>query len=120
MARYYQDEFIIGGDLVEASDSTILASQNDIPDGADDLSEALILQLSDLLPDAAGEVVLYASEDLPVNLESEVALRASGVSDAHVTASGVDVTGLHFYTFEDGVTIYSPQDILISEPVPPF
>ncbi len=120
MAKTYQDEFIIGGTLVEASDSAILASQDDIPDGAGDLSEALVLQLSDLLPDAAGEVVLYAADDMPVNLESDVALQATGVSEAHVTASGVDVTGLHFYTFEDGVTVYSPQDILISEPVPHF
>jgi hypothetical protein len=28
--------------------------------------------------------------------------------------AGVDVTGLHFYRFESGVTIYSPDDIEVS------
>jgi hypothetical protein len=25
----------------------------------------------------------------------------------------VDVTGLHFYSFESGLTVYSPTDVLI-------
>ena len=71
MAKQDWEEFIIGGDLVVASDSMILASRSDIPDPAVDFSDALVLQLGDLLPDAAGEVVLYASEGMPVNLESD-------------------------------------------------
>jgi hypothetical protein len=37
----------------------------------------------------------------------------AGIADAHVTAAGVDVTGLHFYSFESGLTVYSPTDVLI-------
>ncbi len=40
-------------------------------------------------------------------------LTDAGIAEAHVTAGGVDVTGLHFYSFESGITVYSPTDLLI-------
>lgn len=76
-------------------------------------SEGVLLQLGDLLPDASGEVVLFAEAEAPVNLIADVPLAESGIAEAHVTASGLDVTGLHFYSFESGVTVYSPSDLLI-------
>lgn len=76
-------------------------------------SEVVLLQLGDLLPDASGEVVLFAESEAPVNLIADVPLAESGIAEAHVTASGLDVTGLHFYSFESGVTVYSPSDLLI-------
>ncbi len=75
--------------------------------------ETVLLELEDLLPDASGEVVLFAGEELPVNIVTNEPLTDAGIAEAHVTATGVDVTGLHFYSFESGITLYSPTDLLI-------
>lgn len=75
--------------------------------------DAVFLTLDDLLPDESGEVVLFAGEDLPVSLMTSEELTLSGIADVHVTAAGLDVTGLHFYSFEGGITVYSPIDLLI-------
>jgi hypothetical protein len=75
--------------------------------------ETVLLELADLLPDASGEVVLFADDDLPVNIVTDQPITEVGIAEAHVTAAGVDVTGLHFYSFESGLTVYSPTDVLI-------
>ncbi len=75
--------------------------------------ETVLLELEDLLPDASGEIVLFAGEELPVNIVTDEPLTDAGIAEAHVTAAGVDVTGLHFYSFESGITLYSPTDLLI-------
>jgi len=77
------------------------------------VGETVLLELADLLPDASGEVVLFADDDLPVNIVSDQPITEVGIAEAHVTAAGVDVTGLHFYSFESGLTVYSPTDVLI-------
>lgn len=77
------------------------------------VGETVLLELADLLPDAAGEVVLFADADLPVNIVTDLPVTEVGIAEAHVTAAGVDVTGLHFYSFESGLTVYSPTDVLI-------
>ncbi len=76
------------------------------------VGETILLELADLLPDASGEVVLFA-DDLPVNIVTDQPVTEVGIAEAHVTAAGVDVTGLHFYSFESGLTVYSPTDLLI-------
>ena len=85
------------------------------PDGARDAvgDAPVILELEDLLPDTSGEVVLFAEEDVPVNILTHESVTEAGIADAHVTASGLDVTGLHYYSFESGITLYSPSDVLI-------
>ena len=77
------------------------------------VGETVLLDLADLLPDDSGEVVLFADDALPVNILTDEPITSEGISEAHVTATGVDVTGLHFYSFEGGVTLYSPSDLLI-------
>jgi hypothetical protein len=77
------------------------------------VGETVLLELADLLPDASGEVVLFAGDDLPVNIVTDQPVTEAGIAEAHVTAAGVDVTGLHFYSFESGLTVYSPTDVLI-------
>jgi hypothetical protein len=80
----------------------------------DDLDpDSVLLQLGDLLPDSSGEVVLFMGEDVSVNLLTRETITGFGIADPHVTATGVDVTGLHFYSFEGGMTIYSASDVLI-------
>ena len=81
--------------------------------GAEAQEQPVSLALDDLLPDAAGEVVLLAGDDLPVNLLASEPVIDTGIAPAHVTAGGMEVTGLHYYSFESGVTVYSPVDLLI-------
>lgn len=80
------------------------------PLGAEDV---MFLELADLLPDESGEVVLFAGDDVPVNILASEPVTDAGIADVHVTATGLDVTGLHFYSFESGITVYSPTDLLI-------
>ena len=80
-----------------------------------DESDAVVLDLADLLPDEAGDVVLFAGDELPVSISAQEAVTGHGVADGHVTATGVDVTGLNFYSFENGITIYSLSDVTITE-----
>lgn len=82
------------------------------PSPADD-ADSVVLELGDLLPDSSGEVVLFMGEDVSVNLLTRETITGFGIADPHVTATGLDVTGLHFYSFESGLTIYSASDILI-------
>ncbi len=77
------------------------------------IGETVLRELGDLLPDASGEVVLFAGDDLPVNIVTDLPVTDTGIAETHVTATGVDVTGLHFYSFESGLTVYSPADVLI-------
>jgi len=75
--------------------------------------DSVVLQLDDLLPDSSGEVVLFMGDDVSVNLLTRETITSFGIADSHVTATGVDVTGLHYYSFESGLTVYSANDILI-------
>jgi len=93
-----------GGDILILDSGTTLNQATE---------ETVLLELEDLLPDASGEVVLFAGEELPVNIVTNEPLTDAGIAEAHVTAAGVDVTGLHFYSFESGLTLYSPTDLLI-------
>ncbi len=119
-------EQVVGGRLNSPVETTAsAAAQAAGAEGADILvldpgttlnlaTEAtVLLELEDLLPDASGEVVLFAGEELPVNIMTDEPLTDAGIAEAHVTAAGVDVTGLHFYSFESGITLYSPTDLLI-------
>jgi hypothetical protein len=83
-------------------------SPADFPD-----ADSVVLELGDLLPDSLGEVVLFMGEDMSVNILTRETITGFGIADPHVTATGVDVTGLHFYSFEGGLTVYSASDILI-------
>jgi hypothetical protein len=101
-------------EVVEPVDPVIV----DIPAGAGELvpeAESIVLELGDLLPDALGDVVLFAGDEMPVNIVADEALTGSGIAPAHVTATGVDVTGLMFYSFESGVTLYSHTSVLITD-----
>lgn len=92
-----------------------MAQKPEQPPETLDEGDAVVLDLADLLPDEAGDVVLFAGDELPVSITAQEAVTGHGVSDGHVTATGVDVTGLNFYAFENGVTIYSLSDVTITE-----
>lgn len=74
---------------------------------------ALMLSLEDLLPDTDGTVVMLTDDKLPVNLVTDEPLAGSGVVDEQVTAGGLEVEGLFYYSFANGLTLYSDTDIVI-------
>ncbi len=74
---------------------------------------SLVLGLEDLLPDVEGEVVVHVEDDVAVSLVTNESLASSGIADHHITATGVDVDGLYFYSFANGLTLYSDTDIVI-------
>lgn len=76
-----------------------------------DPGDALVLTLSDLVPDEHGEIVLFNDADAPVMITADQAVIASGLAEPHVTAAGIDVTGMHFSSFETGITVYHDPDI---------
>ena len=73
----------------------------------------LVLSLGDLLPDAEGSVVMLTDDSLPVNLITDEALFDSGIVDAQASAGGLPVEGLYYYSFANGLTLYSDTDIVI-------
>lgn len=73
----------------------------------------VVLTLDELLPDRGGDIVFEGSVDGLVVVTDQPVL-ASGVSEAHITAAGVDVTGYCYYSLGSGVTLYSPVDLLLS------
>lgn len=74
--------------------------------------EDVVVELSSLLPDEAGEVVLFAGYG-PVCLQSDSPVIASGVADdGRLTAAGDDVSGLRFSHFANGLTVYHSEEVL--------
>ncbi len=69
-----------------------------------------MLQLSDLLPDSGGEIVLRMAGVETLAVTTEQAVAATGLADAHVTAAGENVAGLRYYQLDSGVTLYCSSD----------
>ena len=118
MAKKGADDQAGGGHWVATDETRLFGDQSEAfvlaPDADTAAAETFVsLTLDDLLPDDAGEVVLLAGDDLPINLLTGEMLAETGIAPEHVTAGGVEVTGLHYYSFESGLTIYSPVDLLI-------
>jgi hypothetical protein len=85
-------------------------------DGQDhELDLTVKLALSDLLPDANGEIVVMNEGDDPqVNIETDLKVLDAGVSPAHMTAGGIEVGGMQFWVFEDGTRLYYSPGLSIS------
>ncbi len=87
--------------------SALLASPDPSADtvGAETDGDAVVLTLEDLMADDAGEVVL-AADNVAISLKTEGHVVDGGVVADHVTATGVDVSGLSYATLDSGITIY--------------
>ncbi len=74
--------------------------------------DVLTLELTDLLRDSNGEVVLFNDSHLPaVAVRADSAPVESGEIGSHVTAAGDDVTGYRFVAFDNGTKLFY-QDTL--------
>ncbi len=84
----------------------------DLSFDTDDVDDSMVLSLSDLLPDANGDVVMFSEAGpVAVNITTDERITETGTADHYVTSTGVDVSGYHFCTFEAGLTIYYPSEI---------
>lgn len=70
------------------------------------------LTLSDLVADANGEIVIFNDSGFrTVSIRTGAAIVAEGEVARHVTASGEDVSGFKYVTFDNGVTLYFPEGL---------
>lgn len=69
------------------------------------------LSINDLVPDRAGEVVLFNDSALrSIVLEGVAAPIEEGITRSHRMADGVDVSGFRFIRVRDDLTIFfSPE-----------
>ncbi len=78
-------------------------------------SDQLALSLEDLLPDANGNVVLFNDAGVTeMSILSEKPVVDSGIAGDEVAAEIGDVTGMAFYSFDSGPTLYCPLDVHVS------
>ena len=70
------------------------------------------LALEDLVSDANGEVVMFNDSGFrTLAIRTESTIVAEGRADKHVTAGGEDVSGYHYVSFANGVTLYYPDGL---------
>ena len=80
----------------------------------DDDTLPLILSHYDLVPDERGEVVLFNDAGLQtLTISSSAEKVAAGKIGGYVTRSEQDVSGFCFLAFDNGMTIYYPNDLRI-------
>ncbi len=76
--------------------------------------DTISLQLGDLLPDSAGNIVIeYDGGNLAVQLMTDQSVVEHGVAVQAVDANGDDLSGLAYFAFGDGTTVYFPTDISV-------
>lgn len=100
---------------LDMSAAEALAAAVDLPTGPPSDDGLVALNLADLVPDAEGEVVFFDESGLTeMAVFPDGRLLDQGIADSHVTAGGIDVAGMAFYSFDSGVTLYLPADIHLS------
>jgi hypothetical protein len=84
----------------------MLGDADPIPSVAED-ADLLTLRLADLVQDDNGEVVLFNDSGLrAMAVATDAHVVAEGASEHHVTATGEDVSGFRYVTFDNGLTLY--------------
>jgi hypothetical protein len=104
--------------MVDLAQGHEAAGGGDAPDS--DAAE-VELTLSELVGDANGEVVIFNDSGFrTLAIRTEAAVVADGQAAKHVTASGEDVSGFNYVTFDNGVTLYFQEGLeLILKNDPP-
>ena len=73
--------------------------------------EAWVLDLGDLIADARGEVVVSDMGGAHLTITAASTVASQGQAEEHITQDGVDVSGFHFVTFENGITLYYDEGV---------
>jgi len=75
-------------------------------DGGREREDVVMLELTDLVSDSNGEIVLFNDSHLPaLAVRADSLPVASGEMGSHVTAAGDDVTGYRFVAFDNGTKL---------------
>lgn len=70
------------------------------------------LALADLVADANGEVVIFNDSGFrTLAIRTRATVVGEGQAPKHVTATGEDVSGFKYVTFDNGVTLYFPEGL---------
>lgn len=70
------------------------------------------LKLTDLISDTNGEIVFFNDSGFrTLQIETEQAVRARGQAEEHVTATGDNVSGFNYVTFDNGMTLYFEEGL---------
>jgi hypothetical protein len=106
------DVNLIGGELVDTSDAAVVVTDDSGQPAAVAPTEDnyLILRMDELLPDSGGEVVLMDDVGEGFAIVTHDHISGQGVAEPHITASGLDVNGYSFTTFDSGITIFYPSE----------
>lgn len=65
------------------------------------------LTMADLVSDDNGEIVFFNDSGFrTLGITTDASVVADGQAGRHVTASGADVSGYKFVTFDNGLTLY--------------
>lgn len=70
------------------------------------------LNLADLISDTNGEIVFFNDSGFrTLQIETELTVRDRGRAEDHVTATGDDVSGFNYVTFDNGMTLYFEEGL---------
>ena len=70
------------------------------------------LTLADLISDENGEIVFFNDSGFrTLSIETDAQVVSKGQATAHSTASGEDVSGFNYVTFENGLTLYFEEGL---------
>lgn len=69
----------------------------------------LTLSLTELLPDAGGEVVIHNQAGTDVTVLTDDPVTERGVERDHITRAGYDVSGFAYCRFAGGITVFYPR-----------
>jgi hypothetical protein len=85
-------------------------SDDAVPTAVD--ADTISLELSDLLPDSAGNIVIeYDGGNLAVELLTDQSVVERGVAAEAMDANGGDLSGFAYCAFSNGTTVFFPTDI---------
>ena len=85
-------------------------AEGNVPSATD--TDTISLELSDLLPDSAGNIVIeYDGGNLAVELLTDEAVVERGVAAEAMDANGGDRSGFAYCAFSNGTTVFFPTDI---------
>ena len=75
------------------------------------------LSLDDLISDENGEIVFFNDSGFrTLSISTRSSVVSDGRANDHLTATGDDVTGFNYVTFDNGLTLYFEEglDLLLS------
>lgn len=81
-------------------------------------TSAVELALDDLISDDNGEIVFFNNSGFrTLSITTRSSVVSDGKASDHSTASGEDVSGFHYVTFDNGMTLYFEEgmDLLLPQ-----